>query len=258
VNQGMEAFEEDGLKFYRWRIFSPWREDVDAVLTTRVGNLDLGFAGRKDSAETAAQRRRIAGILGHPDAPWAVARQIHSTRLVTVGTRVESPYEGCDGFHIIRSGVIGAVLLADCLPVLLYDPIRRVGSVSHSGWRGTVGRIAGRAVEEMRAMGSRLRDLYAAVGPGIGACCYDVGDDVADRFRDAFGIGRGVVQVDESGRTTLDLERANRAILVDAGLEAHHIGTAGFCTACRRDEFYSYRKESGCTERHGALLMLRS
>jgi hypothetical protein len=129
------------------------------------------------------------------------------------------------------SGSVVAIKTADCLPILLVDDRHRAVAAVHAGWRGTVAGIAQRAVEAMRAQfGSVPEDLRAAIGPGIGECCYEVGPEVAAQF------GR-------QGRAHVDLAEANRRRLMDAGVTPERIYASNLCTMCRADEFHSFRRD---------------
>jgi hypothetical protein len=167
----------------------------------------------------------------------ATLRQIHSDICVRGGGRAGVLGEG-DALLENTPGARVAVKTADCLPVLLVDERNRAVAAAHAGWRGTESRIAARAAEAMqREFGSRAEDLHAAIGPGIGACCYEVGPEVAERF----GL---------SGRARLDLGEVNRRQLVEAGVAPGRIYAAGLCTMCRPEEFHSFRRDR---ERAGRL-----
>lgn len=154
----------------------------------------------------------------------ASLKQIHSG-IALVAERER----GCigEGDALIASvpGVTVSVRTADCLPILLADV--RTGRVAavHAGWRGTVARVVLNAMERM---GSRPADIYAAIGPGIGKCCYEVGLDVAQ-------------QLGEPHAGKVDLAEINRGQLAEAGVE--HIDVLGLCTFCNADQFWSYRRE---------------
>ena len=129
-----------------------------------------------------------------------------------------------------RPGAVVAVKTADCIPVLLADERRHAVAAVHAGWRGTAAGIAARAVEAMTArFGSNPADLHAAVGPGIGACCYEVGPEVAAQF----GL---------EGRVHLDLPAENRRQLANSGIPTGRIYVSGLCTMCR-PEFHSFRRD---------------
>jgi YfiH family protein len=154
-----------------------------------------------------------------------------------------APWEGHpegDAATADRAGLLLGIETADCLPVLLVDPRRHVVAAAHAGWRGTAAGVAARAVEALTAQGSRPQDLLAALGPGIGPCCYEVGEDV----REAFGpAGAGFFRPGPRGRPHLDVRAANRALLLAAGLEAGALHDVADCTFCRPDLYHSYRRE---------------
>jgi YfiH family protein len=144
-------------------------------------------------------------------------------------------------------GVAACVAVADCVPLLLAD--RRGGAVAavHAGWRGSLARIAARAVEALtREAGARPADLVAAVGPSIGPCCYEVAGDLADRFADAFG---GEVVRPGAAAPRLDLWAANVLALRGAGLREGSIDLLGRCTACDAGLLFSHRRDRGRTGR---------
>jgi hypothetical protein len=132
-----------------------------------------------------------------------------------------------------------AVKTADCVPILLADPVRRVVAAVHAGWRGTVDEIAARSVRALESRyGSSPANLLAAFGPSIGPCCFEVGPEVAPLFQSIFPERR-----DLSERTRIDLREANRRILLAAGLGASNIAHHAPCTHCGGDEFYSWRRD---------------
>ncbi len=132
-----------------------------------------------------------------------------------------------------------AVRTADCIPVLLADERRRAVAAVHAGWRGTAAGIAGRAADAMREQfGSEAGDLHAAIGPGIGECCYEVGPEVAAVF------GRGEAANDiVAERVHIDLAAENRRQLLEAGVTAERIYASNLCTQCLSDDFHSFRRD---------------
>jgi purine-nucleoside/S-methyl-5'-thioadenosine phosphorylase / adenosine deaminase len=141
---------------------------------------------------------------------------------------------------------------ADCVPVLLYDPCLHVVGLAHAGWRGTADGIASATVQAMaEAFGSCPSDIVAGVGPAIGPCCYEVGDDVAEAFHDTPQVLRPA----GDGHWHLDLWATNREQLTRSGVREVHM--ANTCTACHTDEWFSHRAERGRTGRWGALIGLR-
>lgn len=145
---------------------------------------------------------------------------------------------------------------ADCLPLLFYDPIQHALGLAHAGWKGSLLRVAAKAVDAMQEhFGSRPEDLRAAIGPGISAERYEVGPEVVRQVEAAFGEASAELLPRFNGSTHLDLLAANRLILEEAGVR--HIESAGMCTATHTQDWFSHRAEKGRTGRFGVLLALK-
>jgi YfiH family protein len=179
---------------------------------------------------------RLARALGGSGS-LLLLRQVHGAEVV------EAPWEGtpeADAALATSPGWLLGIKTADCLPVLLVDPARRLVAAAHAGWRGTAAGVAARAVDALVAHGSRPADLLAAVGPGIGPCCYEVGEEV----RAAFGpAGAASFRPGPGGRPRLDLRAANARQLIEAGLRLEAIHHVADCTRCRADLYHSYRRD---------------
>jgi polyphenol oxidase len=249
------------------------------------GELNLGFTANDKRGAVATNRRLLAeAITGDPAAPLVTLRQIHSGLSVTVGAadlQRERPWRG-DGLITAEPGLLVAIQTADCIPVLVADRKRRVVAALHAGWRGTVKRIVEMGVGRMRLeFGSRPDDLIAAIGPGIGACCYGVGEEVLSEFESQFTYARELFrEVFDSDpvRTKypmlfltqrapghsplgpslhLDLIEANRRQLVDAGLKPRAIKAVGGCTNCQPELFFSHRGSRGHAGRMMSVIGVR-
>jgi polyphenol oxidase len=241
--------------------------------------LNLGFT--KEDSTIAVKRNRAAFIKQLEAAnpidfqPWTLItlKQIHSDLVHRVDSPPESQLVG-DGLITSTPGLLLAIQTADCLPVILVDPKRRVVGVFHAGWRGTLKRIVEKGVGEMhRHFGTRPRDLKAAIGPGIRECCYEVGEEVRDQFESQFTYADKLFrEVKESDpvrekypllfltarapghselpkKIFLDLVEANRQQLLSLGVPAKNIEASDLCTNCRPDLLFSYRAEKGKTGR---------
>jgi hypothetical protein len=151
-----------------------------------------------------------------------------------------APWEGRpegDASVAAAAGLLLGIETADCLPVLIVDPRRRAVAAAHAGWRGTAAGVARAAVAALRAGGSAPADLRAALGPGIGACCYEVGEELRSAFAPEF------FHPGPRGRSHLDVRAANRRQLEQAGLPPEHIHDVDECTSCRPDLYHSYRRD---------------
>lgn len=271
------------------------------------GKRDLNLGFTKDDARASVERNRAA-FLGEIGAvkrqrstsnngskngskgasrntgsfwPLITLRQIHSDIIHCVDSIPDASDEPLSGDGLITAtpGLLLAIQTADCLPVILVDARRHVVGVFHAGWRGTVQRIVEKGVGEMhRCFGSRPRDLKAAIGPGIGACCYAVGEEVRTKFESQFEYGASLFhEVKESDpvrekypllfltarapghsdlpkKIFLDLVQANRQQLRAAGVPAKNIEASALCTNCHPEQLFSYRAEKGKTGRMMAVV----
>jgi YfiH family protein len=172
---------------------------------------------------------RVSDIPGQI-ANLTTVKQVHSATCIVAEGSPRRLGEA-DALLENRPGMAVAIKTADCIPILLIDPRNHAVAAVHAGWRGTVAEIARHAVDAMhREYRTRPEDLHAAIGPGIGKCCYEVGSEVAQHFG-------------ETGRTHIDLSAANRGQLLKVGLAADRIYSAGLCTMCLAAEFHSYRRD---------------
>jgi polyphenol oxidase len=231
----MEWRESNGVRWLHAGL-----DGASAAFSTRLGgvseppfdSLNLGLLTADDGEAVGENRRRLAAALGFEPEQVAFARQVHGTRLV------EQPHDGglveADGHVVREAGTAALVFTADCLPVAVAGP--KGMAMLHAGWRGLAGGILGAGAEAVEA-------TSAAIGPGIGPCCYEVGEEVLESFA---GLGEGVA----TGRM-LDLPEAARRLLAAAGVE--RVESAGLCTYCEADLFYSHRRDQGRTGRQGGV-----
>jgi len=273
----LELLNSEILAKLSWLIHG-FSARIGGVSRVYGGNiLNLGFT--KHDSRIAVDRNRELFLKGLRAAthgkPWPLVtlRQIHSDLIYRVDRAPNHPLAG-DGLITDTTGLLLAVLAADCLPVIVADKKRRAIGVFHAGWRGTVKRIVEKGVGEMRKhFASDPQDLVAAIGPGIQQCCYSVGDEVRSQFEAQFAYGTTLFrEIKESDpvrekypllfltarapghselpvKLFLDLVEANRRQLVDAGVPAKNINTSAPCTACHTELFFSHRAEKGITGR---------
>jgi polyphenol oxidase len=261
-------------------------------------DLNLGFTA--DDSRAAVERNRATFLraigavtrkrsaklnpsgAGNILRPLISLRQIHSDLIHCVDAIPEQSLTG-DGLITATPGLLLAIQTADCLPVIIVDPKRKVVGVFHAGWRGTVKRIVEKGVGEMqRCFGSRPRDLKTAIGPGIRGCCYEVGEDVHIKFESQFEYGASLFhEVKDSDpvrekypllfltarapghsdlpkKIFLDLVEANCRQLQDAGVLKKNIEASPLCTNCRPELLFSYRAERGKTGRLMAVAGIRA
>ena len=218
-------------------------------------SLNLGLRTGDDPDRVAANRSGVCAALSIP--PFACGRQVHGTNLQRVGreragagfTDPSSAFESTDALITSETETALAVLTADCFPLALVDPRHGTLAVVHAGWKGVAGGIIGKAVSVFEDP----RSIRAAVGPGIGVDHYEVGEDVASAV--TVGAEADAVVRRNGGRFHLDL-----GATVERSLRVHgvrHIETAGVCTACEHDRFFSYRRD-GVTGRQALIAMRMS
>lgn len=172
-----------------------------------------------------------------PGDGYLVLHQVHGTKLVDASEW--RPNLSADALATGQPGIRIAVKTADCVPILLADPVRRVVAAVHAGWRGTAAGIAQHAIIDLvRRYQCCPTDLVAAFGPSIGPCCFEVDPDAGLRFQAIFPE-----RSDLHLRTTIDLREANRRFLIQAGLSSANIETGAPCTCCGGTEFYSWRRD---------------
>jgi polyphenol oxidase len=296
---GLQVLEAPALAKFNWLVhgFSTRLGGASELIMTRGGQdtcekvLNLGFTDWDKSERVRDNREKFFQAIGagkmrvvalrqiHSDVVHAVAHvvahEVHAANQPPGGAELsgtissDAPPQG-DALITREPGVLLVVQTADCVPILLADPKRRAIAAIHSGWRGTVRRIAAKALGRMQMeFGTNPKDVIAALGPGIGQSCYEVGSEVAAEFQAQFPNAREWFegpfdQLADSDndpnwlpwltmkppghappppRAHLDLIAANRAILEEAGIQARNISSSDLCTACRSDLFFSFRKE---------------
>ncbi len=213
-------------------------------------SLNAGLNTGDDRTHVEQNLRLVAEAATVAAANLFTVSQVHGDAVLEVGevpaaAGLRAPVGEADALWTGREGRAVGVKTADCVPILLCDPVGLRVAAVHAGWRGTYSRIVEKAVEALTAAGSRPGDLRAAVGPSIQSCCYEVGPDLAERFEEAFGPG--VVVAGE--RPRLSLQLAVRQSLERVGLEPGQIELLPQCTHCDA-RFYSHRRDRGVTGRH--------
>ena len=276
---GLRILQADALTKIPWLVhgFSTRPGGISELSGEEV--LNLGFAEWDTKENVLENRRRFQSALGADNFSLIALKQIHSDVVHLFETSPAEPCRG-DALATIRSGLLLAVQTADCVPILLADLKKRAVAAVHAGWRGTLQRIVAKAIGKMQMQfGSRQADLLAAIGPSIGGCCYEVGTEVASEFRSQFSIASDWFDELRTGdepnplqwlnmappghqpplkNALLDLRKANRAQLLNAGVREQNIVVSELCTACRCDLLFSYRKEGGTTGRLMSVIGIRN
>lgn len=264
--------ENNDLKLLGFKIFDSHSDTLKACFTTRLGgvssgefaSLNLGYKKNDSAANVKANFERVFKAMGIERERAALASQVHGSRICIVdeahtGRAVTGENgEPCfDGLATNRRGIALVTFYADCVPVFLYDARVKAIALAHSGWRGTVKRIAAGAVRTMaEAFGSRPSDIVAAIGPAIGGCCFEVGAEVDAEFEKAGFDMRRFSNREAGGRGYIDLRGIVSETLKEAGLTSGNICVSGLCTKCEDQLFFSYRRDKGKTGSMAAIMQL--
>lgn len=260
VRQGKINYLQPG-----WAAGSP----VSAGFTTRNGgvsrapynSLNLGFNTDDPRHNVEANRSALSRSFGLPPHLMLTVQQVHGSDLLVIDQPNPdlSHFQQitCDGIITNQPGILIGVLVADCYPVLLYDPHHHVAATVHVGWRGAAAGILDKAVRSLSKLFDTSPDnLLVAIGPGIGAHKYEVDRQVRDAFRENGQPWQEIASDHGLGKWRLDLREACRLQLLRAGVADAHIDAATECTCCHRELFFSHRRDQGKTGRQLGFMLL--
>ena len=261
------------LSIFRFQNLSK-QGGIDHFISTRIGglsrppyeSLNLGFHVEDTAKTVLKNRERLAAGIGIPLSHFTIAKQVHSgtVTIVTEGMRgygaadLDTGVEATDAMVTDVPHLCLTVLMADCVPILFFDPQKRVVAAVHAGWRGTVKLVAQKTAETLKAkFNCKPTDILVGIGPSIGPCHYEVGPEVIAQVEDTFGSTDGYIN-DETpdGKGYFNLWEANKRQIIEAGIPAQNIEVAQICTYCNAHLFFSERHQKGRTGRFGAGIML--
>ena len=224
---------------------------MGGVSTGVYSTMNFAFLKGDDPDHVRENYRRMAKAIGVDEEKMVLSWQTHTTNIRKVteddagkGITRERDYQDIDGLITDVPGLTLVTFYADCVPLYFLDPVRRAVGLSHSGWRGTVGRMGQATVEAMgREYGSNPGDIIACIGPSICQDCYEVGEEVAAEFRRAFSeeYWPELLREKPNGKILLNLWRANEIVLLEAGVKADNIQITDICTHCNPDYLFSHR-----------------
>ena len=244
-----EPLEKDGFA-------NAFSTRLGGVSPMPQGALNLAGFNEDDADNIHENRRRFLKVV---DGDWTLTGcwQMHSGDVRTVRDHEDArrDTEHCDALVTDAPRILLAVKTADCVPILLGDTQSGACAAVHAGWRGTLVSILPRALEQMtREYGTLPTDVRAAIGPAARSCCYEVGAEVIESFKKDFPDSANLFKATRAGHALVDLQRANREQLIEAGILPERIHTAPLCTMCRTDLFFSYRREKSLYGRTGRLM----
>jgi len=236
-------------------IFTAFPQLVAAQSTRHGGvslapyhSLNLGKSTADDPTNVAENRRRFCAALGFKPEQMAWSKQVHGDQI----RQVTEPGggEGFDALVTDQPGILLAVSIADCTPILIYDKRQNAVAAIHAGWRGTVSGIVDKTLIFMeKTFGTRAEDCFAYIGACIDQCSFEVGDEVATEFAEPFK------RFDAArGKYFVDLKKANAAQLLGFGIPENHLEISPYCTMLHSEYFFSHRKDQGVTGRGMAVI----
>ncbi|MAF79793.1 hypothetical protein CL629_01810 [bacterium] len=257
------------LSLWRFKNLSRFSE-IQHFVSARVGgashspydSFNLGFHVGDDAEAVLNNREALALSLGVSCDDFVIGKQVHGRKVVVVsedmrgrGARdFETAIDAADAFVTDVLGVVPMVLVADCVPVLLFDPKQKVVGVAHAGWKGTLKLIAKHMAEVLiEKFECSPADIVVGIGPSLGPCHTEVGPEALREIRHVFGGDDSIVK----NHSFFDMWEANKKQLLDIGILEKNIEISGICTYCKSDRFFSARKSEGDTGRFGVGIFLR-
>lgn len=256
----------------------PLLEKVEGILhgfSTRLGGVSEGYEGsmnlsfgRESSRENVEENhRRLAEAIGYQPEQMVFSKQTHTANVKVVtrkdcgtGYVTDRDYNDIDGLVTNEPGVVLTTFYADCVPLLIVDPVHRAIGCSHSGWRGTVADMAGATLDVMhREYGTQTKDVLAAIGPSICQECYEVSRDVIEQFEAVYSkeLWPELFYKKENGKFQLNLQEACRQNFLRAGVPEEQISLPDLCTCCNPQLLFSHRAYNGKRGNLAAVLMIK-
>lgn len=229
-------------------------ENVVAFFTTR--DLPLKAGERDDLIEEIENNKKfLCEKLGIGLENLFIPQQTHSDNVEIIDL-AKKEYPDCDALITNKPNIAIALNFADCVPVIFYDPIKKIAAIAHAGWKGTAEKIAVKTAEKMiDEFDSNPEDIIALIGPSISKCCFEVKDDVKEKILASIDKDDEATHSEVCTNNNIDLKLVNKAQLLAVGIKK--IDLSEDCTSCKTELFFSYRQEKGHTARHSAVIMLK-
>lgn len=228
-------------------------KNVEAFFTTR----DICIKSKENEMQNivSANKKIICDYLKIDEKNLITPSQTHTAN-IDIAIDSKHDYPDTDAL-ILKDKNLGIFLnFADCTPVILYDEKQNIGAIAHAGWRGTAQRIAPLTFQKMiDEFNSQAKDIIAIIGPAIGFCCYNVGQEVYEKLSQTVNNFNGLYEI-RQGNIFVDLKNINKQQLLEIGVEK--IDVCPYCTVCNNENFFSYRKENATTSRHSAVIKLKN
>lgn len=269
----MKKTESKGAGLFHFDHLSNFNEIKHFVSSRKGGfsegsfsRLNIGFHVGDSNFKVLQNRQKLADAVGIDLFWFTFANQTHSGNVAVIdaasrgkgATEKRTAFENTDGMVTNVERICLCVQVADCVPVLMYDPVEHVIAAVHAGWRGILKRIVPATIEKMiQQYGCRAENIYAGIGPSNGPCCYEVEEDVKRETLTSLGSINGIISPGQKpGKFIFDQWNAVKMQLTGAGVKENHIEVSGLCSQCHHDTFFSSRAGQGVTGRYAAGIML--
>jgi YfiH family protein len=271
-DEGNLIIENEGLKYLCFKPFKKYKEELIHCFTTRIGgvsqneysSLNLGI-NKKDSIENVRENyRKICNAINVDINSLVMSKQVHGKNLMKIyeyddlrDIKEGLSAETFDGFITNKKGITLVTFYADCVPVFFYDSRNKVIALAHSGWRSTVKKIAGEIVSDMvNKFNCSAFNIEVAIGPSIGKCCFEIGEDAYKEFKTEFLNLDKYCDMTGEGKWHVNLQEIIRDTLLEQGILEENIFISGICTQCNKEMFFSYRGDNGKTGSMAAFMQL--
>lgn len=269
----MLDWQWDNYEAIKYITLPEWKKQgVNMLFTSRCtgsssapyNSLNLALHVGDEAEGVIENRKKLMKIWGKSIADMVCCEQVHGNQVAAVDNlykgrgalEYNTALPGYDAMITDTPGLFLALFYADCLPIFLFDPIKKVIAMIHSGWKGTMGKIVCQTVESMKNNYQvKPEDIQAFIGPGISRCCFEISLELAEKVKKEFASFDNILFYN-NGHYNWDLAATNNDLLVSAGLLKNNISICNLCTTCDTDNFFSYRGEGGSTGRMAAVIGL--
>lgn len=272
IGNGTVLVTDGDLRYIEFECLTEYGDMLAHCMSTRSGgfskgecsSLNLGF-NRNDSRDNVLGNfHLLCNSVGFDTKSLVLTNQVHGNIIRNVGKSDigkgfyrESDLTGVDGLLTQTEGVTMVTFHADCIPVFLFEPGIKAAALLHSGWRGTLKSIVKKALEQMNGLPDFHADrLVAVMGPSIGSCCFEVGEDVYSLFK-TIHQNMAFYKAIQNGKWKIDLHGIIKSEMIEKGLKGENIHISGICTKCCKDLFFSYRGDNGKTGSLAAFMQLK-
>jgi YfiH family protein len=272
-NNEVTFVEKEGLVYIQFKNLKRYENNIIHCFTTRLGgtskgncsSLNLGYKSYDSIQNVNKNYVRLCKTLGVEYSSLVYSNQVHGTDIRIVGEKDRNKKEDqrkelepYDGLATDAKGITLVTFYADCVPILFYDDNKKVIAMAHSGWRGTVAEIAVKTVEKIKNVyGCNPNDLEIAIGPSIGKCCFEVGEEVYEQFASKMNWSKRFCKKTSDNKWHIDLKGIIKQSLLNSGVLNEKICIGQICTKCNKHIFFSHRGDNGKTGSLAAVMQIK-